>query len=234
MDADSSKNSIELDTTGEDIVTDSLADILSSSDSSLTSLTSDNLLQHMTTEDETLKTNEISETETNISEQSTKESFNSQLPNVNTQNWYLHPLFQRYWKHYAHAMAWCQNHQIVTHKLQQNGHPVYQRHSQPYSRNCVSNKNRGNLKTSKQPMFKMPKLQNENKLTRSKKNEKKQYNVSFSEESTACEDTHLSDADSEVYEMEITEEMADFFAQSQKHRKERGTIHTSMFTKLIM
>jgi hypothetical protein len=57
--------------------------------------------------------------------------------------------------------------------------------------------------------------------------------VSFSEESTACEDTHLSDADSEVYEMEITEEMADFFAQSQKHRKERGTIHTSMFTKLI-
>jgi hypothetical protein len=51
----------------------------------------------MTTEDETLKINEISETETNISEQSTKESFSSQLPNVNTQNWYLHPLFQRYY-----------------------------------------------------------------------------------------------------------------------------------------
>lgn len=223
MDVIDSKTNSEVDTAGEEVVTDSLADILSSSteslDSSLTSLTSDNLLQQMTTEDETLKVYEDSDIETDLSFQSSAGTQSTHLPNLNTQDWYLHPLFQRYWKHYAHSMSWCQNHQIITEKLKQRGH-VYQRHSEPYSRSFLSNCKSQNLKTSKHPMFKTTQGQNHSK----KFTTTGQQKATVSEDSTTCDETHLSDADSEVYEMEITEEMVDFFAKSEKHRKERDEL----------
>ncbi|XP_063415741.1 gem-associated protein 8-like [Mytilus trossulus] len=221
MDADtcSSKTSSELDLPAEE-ATDSLADILSTSDSSessLTSLTSDNLLQQMSTEEETLKLNEQSETETDTSDMTQNTPNNTELPNLSSQDWYLHPLFQGYWRHYAHAMSWCQTHRIVTQKLLQNQQQIHQRHSQPYSNSFNPKRKSKNLKTSKHPMFKKPKSKVEAPIPK----ERRKQNVSFSEESTTCDDTHLSDTGSEVYEMEITDEMVDFFAQSEKHRKER-------------
>lgn len=38
--------------------------------------------------------------------------------------------------------------------------------------------------------------------------------------------------DSEVYEMELTEEMVQFFAHSEEHRKQRGEVHETMESRV--
>lgn len=213
--------------------TDSYSDLLSSStdvdssESSLTSLTSDVLQLTSTEESETIKltcksdsditTDACTSTGTNTSTSCnhSNTSTDSQLPSMNTRDWYLHPLFQRYWKLYAQSMAWCQSHRAVAQNLLRNGHTCNSQQSKPYSCHNTRKKKNRNLKTSKQPMFKMP-------MAKCIESEPKKTKQEVNSSATTCDDTALSDADSEVYEMEITEDMVDFFAKTEKHRKERG------------
>nr|XP_048288824.1 gem-associated protein 8-like [Myodes glareolus] len=144
-------------------------------------------------------------------------------------SWYSHPVYARYWRHYHHAMIWMRTHQNVYRKSRDScstspwfypqgvlpwnsvayeaGHPWnYQGQHMlwqepPYS---VSH-----LQSSEQPLYDSSRIQ-----------------ATTREDEAPYEEEELeSDSDNEIEcdlsNMEITEELRQYFAETERHREER-------------
>ncbi|XP_075813421.1 gem-associated protein 8 [Microtus pennsylvanicus] len=146
-----------------------------------------------------------------------------------SESWYSHPVYARYWRHYHHAMVWMRSHQNVYKKSRNScftspwfypqgvlpwnpvaseaGHPwnyqgqhmVWQ--EPPYS---VSH-----LQSSGQPLFDSSRIQ-----------------ATTREDEAPYEEEEMeSDSDNEIEcdlsNMEITEELRQYFAETERHREER-------------
>ncbi|XP_031215274.1 gem-associated protein 8-like [Mastomys coucha] len=148
-----------------------------------------------------------------------------------TTSWYSHPVCARYWQHYHHAMLWMQSHQNTYRKFRdsyftspwffppgvlpwnslayeagppwksQGQHMAWQESSYSVS----------DLKSSGQP------LQNSNRTQASTRENETQYE----EEKEELESGSDDEADCDLSDMEITEELRQYFAQTERHREER-------------
>ncbi|XP_050997161.1 gem-associated protein 8 [Acomys russatus] len=148
-----------------------------------------------------------------------------------TASWYSHPAYARYWQHYHHAMLWMRSHQNAYRKSVESYYnsPWFSPHGVLFS-NSLAYKggypwhfqgqptagqefpySASYLKSSGQPLYVCSKAQ-----------------TSTREEETPGEEQELeseSDSDDEVeYDlsnMEITEELRQYFAETERHREER-------------
>ncbi|OWF52878.1 gem-associated protein 8-like [Mizuhopecten yessoensis] len=170
------------------------------------------------------------------------------LPKLDKPDWYLNPCFQNYWQHYYHCMAWFHRHNSVTKNLTQpqstggfppGGPPAMARlpwagvassykwpnsgcppRENPYhmgARHRGKNRRKGNGRgrghRGAQHHSHVRNTCNGQVLTEEKS-------------LTSQENQQGSDSDSEVFEMEITDDMVEFFTKSEQHKKERDAKKT--------
>ncbi|XP_064608669.1 gem-associated protein 8-like [Liolophura sinensis] len=164
------------------------------------------------------------------------------FPDLNTVDWYLDPRFQRYWKHYHQVMNWYHKHletyQMLTSRLSPGS--ATQSHSikpnvsrfNPYAsfhRSAISQRPRLPLETT-YPTWTSINTQSQQVNTGTPHHTKSSSYTSRDTASSGLESSScLEGAESklatainpEQFEMEITDEMVEFFAQSRKHKKER-------------
>lgn len=166
------------------------------------------------------------------------------FPDLNTLDWYLDPRFQRYWKHYHQVMNWYHKHletyQMLTSRLTPGG-ATQSRSTKPnmsrfnpyasFHHSAVSQRPRLPLEST-YPTWMSFNQQSQQVNTGTNPSKSSSYTsrdtASSDLESSSC----LEGAESklaiainpEQFEMEITDEMVEFFAQSRKHKKERGNI----------
>lgn len=156
-----------------------------------------------------------------------------------SKDWYNHDCFKSYWQHYNQVMSWCQKHNKVCDKLRKkcagrgstSASPgttqwsPYSQYFHPYSFNVPSwnhtylyqqhnsDKNTGERRNSKGSNSKSKSSR------RNRKAKHRRQKSLSSSEVTSCETQTES---SEEFQMEISQDMIDFFAKTQAHRKERG------------
>ncbi|XP_076774985.1 gem-associated protein 8 isoform X3 [Arvicanthis niloticus] len=146
-----------------------------------------------------------------------------------TSSWYCHPVYARYWQHYHHAMLWMQSHQNVYRKLRDSyftspwffPHEVLPWNSLAYEAWHPWNSQGQHMARQESPYtvshLKSPgqPLHNSNRTQTSTRENEALYE----------EEELESDSDDEVEcdlsNMEITEELRQYFAQTEKHREER-------------
>lgn len=149
------------------------------------------------------------------------------LPKFDGPDWYMNSCFQRYWQHYYHCMDWCQKHKNVARNLAISpGGPVgfastastrgtsykwpnmgYPSRENPYN---VGARHRGRKRMKGRGRGHIPQTT------------ERTGDIVMDKSVNHDEEQQVSDNDSEVFEMEITEDMVEFFARSEQHKKERG------------
>lgn len=146
------------------------------------------------------------------------------LPYLNfSSDWYNHDCFKKYWEHYRFSMAWCRKHYKTWDKLVRQQKRAYssenvqhqgsycmpawfcsRQHSQPSGKNSLEKENNdSNDKTARK---------------RKTKQKRRKLKTVSSVSSTARSQTESE------FEMEITQDMIDFFAKSHEHRQQRGIV----------
>ena len=159
-------------------------------------------------------------------------------------NWYEHRCFDHYWRHYQFVSMWCQKHvQVYRAVVQRYSKEVQQQeaarraqkpHSQPdahvfkkptSSRTIRNRKARRRRKAAKKRMrmaLKNAELAGSGSsfLHSSDEGQRAEGDKGGETTQSAVEGTE----DEEEEQMEISEEMLDFFAHTYKHRQERGMI----------
>lgn len=179
------------------------------------------------------------------SSESQDKNQNSKSHSLDTEHWYLHPRFKSYWKHYNHAMSWCQKHKSVVNHLRQKhvmrrkfcsfpyNYPVSaysnhvgQNHLYPafgHGQECY--KRNSGVNSSHNFGYNISRGRGRgvtNVKTSGYYSSNGETDATNSSKDDSTEQSGTSYSDSEEFEMEITDEMLQFFAKSQKHRKERG------------
>lgn len=147
-------------------------------------------------------------------------------------DWYNHECFRAYWKHYNEVMGWCKKHIAVYQKLirkssEKTSASTNQRFSsfEPYSQWYPSN-------SACTPFFNHPYQQNmfrpgNLQKSSSKKSRRKRKSRQRKPDHVSSSDVTSSETQtetSEEFQMEITQDMIDFFAKAQAHRKQRGKL----------
>lgn len=139
------------------------------------------------------------------------------LPELDfSSDWYNHKCFNRYWMHYRQCMEWCQKHYRTCEKLQnqffhQQNICYAHQYSSPWQHPYYPS-----LSVSNQAEQSISQKKKTNRSRRSKrkpKHRKQKSSVSSITTSSASQDE---------FEMEITQDMIDFFAKSEEHRRQRG------------
>ncbi|XP_074651736.1 gem-associated protein 8-like isoform X2 [Tubulanus polymorphus] len=115
-------------------------------------------------------------------------------------HWYENPNFSRYWAHYNYVMSWCHQQRETLRTLQ---------HQQIWPRNDAA------LRETTSKSF-----QQYSQRTGRKKRKKGSARKSRRNQ-TAVEEIPKDESDEDSYEMEITEEMMNFFSISKKHKEEK-------------
>ncbi|XP_060065863.1 gem-associated protein 8-like [Ylistrum balloti] len=165
------------------------------------------------------------------------------IPNCDKPDWYLQPCFNNYWKHYYHCMAWFNRHNSVTKRMAQpqqsmGGYPLgghFSMASMPWAGTGLSYKwpNSG-FPPRENPYHMGGRQRGKNRPRRNGRGRRGAYHQGNSngqistgdKDSTSQETQHGSDSESEVFEMEITDDMVEFFAKSEQHKKERDAQKT--------
>ncbi|XP_052027058.1 gem-associated protein 8 [Apodemus sylvaticus] len=145
-----------------------------------------------------------------------------------TASWYSHPVYARYWQHYHHAMLWMQSHQNAYRKFKDSYFTspwffplgVLPWNSLAYEAEHPWNSEGQHMAWQESPYsVSHPKspgqsLHNSNRTQASRR-----------ENEALCEEEALeSDSDEvecDLTNMEITEELRQYFAQTERHREER-------------
>ena len=147
--------------------------------------------------------------------------------------WFTHPCFKRYWDHYSSVMTWCKRHSHAHNSISQKNR------SQstcipPQDFNQISDMlswqqyylNSYYFGTSQFPWngnFNRRDSTRSTAKASKKKRRKKKNAKSRSGGGQGQSKCSEEDADSaETFEMEITDEMMEFFKQSEEHRRTRG------------
>ncbi|XP_078327174.1 gem-associated protein 8-like isoform X2 [Crassostrea virginica] len=125
------------------------------------------------------------------------------LSGFSSQTWHLNRCFDRYWKHYFHSMSWCHRHFYLMRCMSDYTH----------SRGQHQLRRRGLGRSSGTAR------RGTCSLKRGVRGQRGQGRVR--EKTKAQSDVGAESDDSEVYEMELTDEMVRFFAHSEEHRKQR-------------
>ncbi|XP_060568027.1 gem-associated protein 8-like [Ruditapes philippinarum] len=153
-----------------------------------------------------------------------------------SKDWYNHKCFKSYWQHYNQVMSWCQKHTKVCDKLRNKSagrgtaptsswgpfsQPFYQNSfhmpswNHPYNYNQYNSNKNTNVKRNSVS----PNSRNACRSShRKRKNKHRKQKSASSSEVTSCE---TQTETSEEFQMEISQDMIDFFAKTQAHRKER-------------
>ncbi|XP_067661178.1 gem-associated protein 8-like [Haliotis asinina] len=183
-----------------------------------------------------------------------KKDIFSNLPKFDTQDWYSHKCFNRYWRHYGYVMNWYKKHGHVQRSLQKNlsyhrSYPAYQiaysypsfsyqPYSHPYSHPfmhpyshaqymhrqtpVMTRRGRGRAKCGVSKTMSQRSVPVKRKQGDSDMDIESDFAdaVEVGDDDVACDVMPGEDVASQV-EMEISDEMLDFFATSQKHRQQR-------------
>lgn len=159
-------------------------------------------------------------------------------------DWYNNECFSAYWKHYNEVMGWCNKHIAVYQKLirkssEKTSASTDQRFSsfEPYPQWYLSNSDCAPFLnhpcTYQQNIFGPGNLHKSSAKTSSRRKRKprqrKPKHVSSSDMTSSETQTETS----EEFQMEITQDMIDFFAKTQAHRKQRGKLNKSRHQKKI-
>uniref|UniRef100_A0A8C6H347 Gem nuclear organelle associated protein 8 n=1 Tax=Mus spicilegus TaxID=10103 RepID=A0A8C6H347_MUSSI len=144
-------------------------------------------------------------------------------------SWYSHPVYARYWQHYHHAMLWMQSHQNAYRKFRDSyftspwlfPHGALPWNSPAYEAGHPWDSQGQHMARQESPYH----------VSHPKSPGQPLRNSSRTQASTRgnearCEEEELeSDSDDEVEcdlsNMEITEELRQYFAQTERHREER-------------
>ncbi|XP_023370815.1 gem-associated protein 8 [Otolemur garnettii] len=142
--------------------------------------------------------------------------------------WYSHPAYARYWQHYHQAMAWMRNHQKAYRKAMQ----FYFSFSQHFPSTVSSPSSCDNEARDPQSFSDHHVAQQDyhrsSQFRRSRKQRhvSRRFQVSSREEQTTSQDEEEeSESDGEIEcdlsNMVITEELRQYFAETERHREER-------------
>lgn len=158
-----------------------------------------------------------------------------------TTDWYNHDCFKAYWEHYKQVMSWCGKHFEVYGDLMKQsagrgrGAAARQGYSScgpsntfqypnsmymfpwnhPYANNHQNMYNNININRNG---FSSTNMNN----MRKKKSKRRKAKSSNSSEGTCTCSEETQTETSEEFQMEITQDMIDFFAKTQEHRRQRG------------
>ncbi|XP_037061506.1 gem-associated protein 8-like [Peromyscus leucopus] len=146
-----------------------------------------------------------------------------------TASWYSHPVYTRYWRHYHHAMFWMRSHQNAYRKSRDSHFmsPWFSPHGVlPWNSLAYEARHPWNIQGQhmawQEPPYSVSHLQSSGQpLCDSSRTQ-----ASTREDEALHEDEEMeSDSDNEVEcnlsNMEITEELRQYFAETEKHREER-------------
>ncbi|XP_063074072.1 gem-associated protein 8 [Engraulis encrasicolus] len=118
-------------------------------------------------------------------------------------NWYDHPMYARYWQHYHQAMSWYQKHQQAYNKAMAAayGPMMFPAHHMNFPTHLASRQRKvgGGSKEPEQGV-------------RSRSGSEKEEEDSSGESG--------SEIECDVTNMEISQELREFFAQTERHREE--------------
>lgn len=162
------------------------------------------------------------------------------LPGCSSPKWHMNKCFDRYWKHYQQSMAWCQRHFYMMKCMSScmSYTPPYHQVNINSSRYVTPNVGRGQ-------QFKMGRGYGRGRgrsrggLGRGAGQQNHAVKRQGDHEKTIRppeteSEVGLESDDSEVYEMELTEEMVQFFAHSEEHRKQRGSKHDNSLALIFV
>ncbi|XP_046354082.2 gem-associated protein 8-like [Haliotis rufescens] len=219
--------------------------------SSSVSLVRENIPKAALTRDSCKTTQDTSSSTTSASTDTKddKKTIFSNLPKFDTQDWYSHKCFNRYWSHYGYVMNWYKKHGHVQRSLQRKlsyhrsypsyhtAYPYqpysYQPYSYPFSHAQYmhrqtpvrSRRGRGRATSDRSRVL----SQRSVPVKRKQGDMNMDVDSDFADaveagDDVACDVSQTSEREENVacrMELEITDEMLDFFATSQKHRKQR-------------
>lgn len=223
-----------------DEMTSELADETQMSAQSLTGSDDDTQSENVETEASITSVTELSNAEeSNYAETEnvtkTKRNKFSGLPDFGGKSdWYKHKCFKRYWDHYNYVMSWCTKHYQMYNKLKEKQRQNYQRKEiQRHQRTFYSEYPWHYGDYAYHPYFHGSPCQSDlpqsqgwsgvkvSKTARSRRSREKKIDSSMMEEDTEHTDKQSGVSGSDAFEMEITEDMIEFFSKSQAHRKQR-------------
>lgn len=108
-------------------------------------------------------------------------------------SWFSSPVYSRYWQHYQQAMAWHQRHRRAYRKALEAAYgPGYCQEQHPSSHQRYADWHAG------------------------ERDDKEEENEDKDEEESSSD----SEIECDVSNMEISEELREYFAQTEKHREE--------------
>lgn len=158
------------------------------------------------------------------------------LSGFSSQHWHMSRCFDRYWKHYYQSMAWCQRHFYIMRSM--SNFMNYTGHYQNMnSSRCTT------PSVARGQQFRFSPCQGRGR-GRSRGIVRRgacQQNPGAGRQKGQSRASRVVDPDShgggesddsEVYEMELTEEMVQFFAHSEEHRKQRGEHQQTMESRV--
>ncbi|XP_077002944.1 gem-associated protein 8 [Tamandua tetradactyla] len=143
-------------------------------------------------------------------------------PSVDAEPWYFHPVYARYWQHYHQAMAWLQSHQNAYRKALESyyncpwyfasaipPHGSYEReYPQSFDHNLASQNSPCRDPHSRKTG---PYLHDSLNVQASMREVQEEETESESDGEIECD----------LSNMEITEELRQYFAEVERHREER-------------
>lgn len=230
----------EMDDNVADEMVNELADEMQVSAPSITESDDDTQSENVETEASITSVTELSNAEeSNYAEADTvtktKLNMFSGLPDFGGKSdWYKHKCFKSYWDHYNYVMSWCKKHYETYNKLKERQNS--QRNMQRNQKNCYTQYPWHNGVHSYHPYFHgfpwqpgqhQGQGQTEVKVSkplrsrRSREKNKEKIDSAVMEEEMEHTDKQSGVSGSDAFEMEITEDMIEFFSKSQAHRKQR-------------
>lgn len=114
--------------------------------------------------------------------------------------WYTHPVYTRYWQHYQHAMSW------------------YQRHRRAYSKAIQAAYDPAMYPVFHAPSCRYPDWQDDETVDRVPQQTRRQREEE--DDNSESETSEESEIEYDVSKMDITAELRQYFAQTERHREE--------------
>ncbi|XP_052599582.1 gem-associated protein 8-like [Peromyscus californicus insignis] len=146
-----------------------------------------------------------------------------------TASWYSHPVYARYWRHYHHAMFWLRSHQNAYRKSRDSYFSslwfcppgVLPWNSLAYGARHPWNF-QGQHTAWQEPPYRVPHLQSSGQpLYHSSRAQASPREGEAPHEEEEMESDSDDEVECDVSSMEITEELRQYFAETERHREER-------------
>lgn len=130
-----------------------------------------------------------------------------------TDVWYSRPVYARYWQHYQQAMSW------------------YQRHRLAYSKAIQAAYNPALYPVFPNPSSRYADWQDEEMVDRVSTLTRRQWQTEEDKSGTEAESSEESELEYDVSKMDITAELRQYFAQTERHKEELSMCVQEEFKK---